>query len=276
MSYRYALLDEDHSDLSPGAVLHSAPGFPAFPVRLASEMFLRARAIQSSGPASVWDPCCGSGYLLTVLSFLHRAGLRSVFGSDVDVAALAVAERNLALVSEGGLAARSEELLHRAALFDKPSYAAASAAAQRLCRALEAAGGSLPHATAVADVFDPGRLHTALDGRRPDLVITDVPYGERTAWAGPLCGTGIAGMLRSLATVLDGDAVIAIATRGRKAPASGRARPLSWFRVGTRVVALFRAREIGDGTSRPDSVERADASLGLGAHPLVSPQGGEP
>ena len=43
MTYRYALTRESYADLS-GGVLHSAPGFPAFPVRLASEMFQRALA----------------------------------------------------------------------------------------------------------------------------------------------------------------------------------------------------------------------------------------
>ncbi|MFI6743014.1 hypothetical protein ACIBI9_59845 [Nonomuraea sp. NPDC050451] len=40
-------------------------GFPAFPVRLASEIFQRAPALRGGeGPAVVCDPCCGSGTCL--------------------------------------------------------------------------------------------------------------------------------------------------------------------------------------------------------------------
>ena len=114
MGYRFALSRENHEDLSAGGVLFSAPGFPAFPVRLASEMFQRAMTSVPDGPTIVWDPCCGSGYLLTVLSLLHRDQIAGIIGSDVDDAALELARQNLDLLSESGLALRSAELRERA------------------------------------------------------------------------------------------------------------------------------------------------------------------
>ncbi|WP_312847199.1 hypothetical protein [Microbispora sp. KK1-11] len=80
-------------------MLHSAPGFPAFPVRLASEMVQRAMELRGGGRATVWDPCCGSGYLLTVIGLLHRRRISAVLASDVDPAAVGLAERNLALLT---------------------------------------------------------------------------------------------------------------------------------------------------------------------------------
>lgn len=44
MPYRPATARSDHRDLASGFVLRSAPGYPAFPVRLAQELFLRAAA----------------------------------------------------------------------------------------------------------------------------------------------------------------------------------------------------------------------------------------
>lgn len=85
MVYRYAVTRENYADFS-GGVLHSAPGFPQFPVRLASEMFQRAIALVPSSTAQVWDPCCGSGHLLTALAFQHRRDITSVLGTDVEVA----------------------------------------------------------------------------------------------------------------------------------------------------------------------------------------------
>jgi len=40
MSYRMVPVRADHRDLASGFVLRSAPGHPAFPVRLAEELFL--------------------------------------------------------------------------------------------------------------------------------------------------------------------------------------------------------------------------------------------
>ena len=241
MAYRFAVTRENHAELAPGAVLHSAPGFPAFPVRLASEMFRRAAAARSSSPLTVWDPCCGSGYLLTVVALRHRRDVARVIGTDIDPAALDLARRNLALLSRQGLTARSSTLRERGDLFDKPAYSVAAVAALQLARALAARGGDVPHAAAQADVFDPAQLRRALDGERPGLVLTDVPYGEQTVWGGAHAGTGVAGMLRAVSAVLDDDAVLAVATRGRSVVGRGEVRPLDALRVGTRAVALFRA-----------------------------------
>ncbi|NLP82748.1 rRNA methyltransferase [Microbacterium sp. CFH 90308] len=240
MGYRFALSRENHEDLSAGRVLFSAPGFPAFPVRLASETFRRAMTAVSDGPLIVWDPCCGSGYLLTVLSLLHRDEIAGIIGSDVDDAALDLAKQNLDLLSESGLMQRSAELRERAAEFDKPSYTRAAEAAQRLAHQLTARGGPLPYSFARADAFDPQQLRRALDGQRPKMVITDVPYGEQTTWAGPRADQGLTGMLRSISSVLDDDVVIAIATRGRKVLLDERIPRLASFKVGTRAVTLLR------------------------------------
>lgn len=239
MAYRYALARESYADLS-GGVLHSAPGFPAFPVRLASEMFQRALEFAPGSSAQVWDPCCGSGYLLTALALLHRLDITGVLGTDLDPAALTLARKNLGLLSEHGMDARADELRARAERLDKPAYLDAAAAARRLARGLSQRGGALPYGVAQADVFNPGQLRHVLDGRRPNLVITDVPYGEQTSWVGPNGAAGIDGMLRALAEVLDDDAVIAVATRGRKPRLAETHRRLASFRIGTRVVVFCR------------------------------------
>ncbi|WP_308796535.1 hypothetical protein [Agromyces silvae] len=239
MAYRHALTRESYADLS-GGVLHSAPGFPAFPVRLASEMFQRALALAPSSTAQVWDPCCGSGHLLTTLVLLHRRDITGVLGTDLDPAALRLARKNLDLLSEHGMDVRSDELRARAERLGKPAYLDAAAAAQRLARGLARRGGALPYGVARADVFNPDQLRRALDGRRPNLVITDVPYGEQTSWAGPDGAAGIDGMLRALEEVLDDDVVIAVATRGRKAGLAGVRRPIASFKIGTRVVGFWR------------------------------------
>ncbi|MBB5828977.1 hypothetical protein HDA31_005166 [Micromonospora carbonacea subsp. aurantiaca] len=198
-------------------------------------------------PAVLWDPCCGSGYLLTVLGILHRRSIARLLASDIDAdAALTLAAANVGLLAEGGLAARAAELTERARRFDKPGYAEAAAAAGRLSRRLEAAGGPLPYAVRQADVFDPTALASAVGGSEPDLVVTDVPYGEQTEWTGGHAGRGLHGMLTAVASVLRPAAVIAVIVRGRRVPPIGAARPRRKLRVGTRAAALFVAADLND------------------------------
>ncbi|MFJ6696915.1 rRNA methyltransferase [Streptomyces sp. NPDC091272] len=245
-SYRHAVERVDSSDLACGVVLHSAPGYPAFPVRLATEIFLRARArLPGDGPVTLWDPCCGSGYLLTVLGLLHRRSLRQVIASDVDPAPLELAAKNLALLSPHGLTAREQERREQSERFAKPAYLEAAAAARRLRDRLSAGGGGLPAAVHTADVFDPRSLAAAVAGSAPDVVLTDLPYGERTHWEGSVPGQPVTGMLRSLASVLPAHAVIALTDRSRKIPVAP-VPTLERLKVGTRSAVLVRAGDVLD------------------------------
>ncbi|MBT2382488.1 rRNA methyltransferase [Streptomyces sp. ISL-11] len=247
MPYRYATDRVDNSDFACGFVLHSAPGFPAFPVRLAAEIFLRAVShLPGDGPVTLWDPCCGSGYLATVLGLLERDRLRRVIASDVDADALGIARRNLSLLTPEGLAERERARRADSERFAKPAYAEAADAAGRFAGRLAESGGGLPWSAHRADVFDPRSLAPLVAETPVDLVLTDIPYGERTHWAGDVRDEPIPAMLRSLASVLPPHAVVAVANRARKIPV-GPVRPLERLKIGTRSVALVRAADLQDG-----------------------------
>jgi 23S rRNA G2445 N2-methylase RlmL len=188
----------------------------------------------------LWDPCCGSGYLLAVLGLLHRRHISSVLASDLDPAALALAERNLRLLTDAGLADRAAELHRRSERFDKPSYAEAARSAWRLAGELEAAGGDVPYRVCEADGLDPAQLRRVVDGLAPDIVIVDVPYGERVHWLGPAASHGVAGLVSAVSSVVPDDCVIAVTTRGRKLSVDGGVARRASFRIGTRTVTLFQ------------------------------------
>src|SRR6266571_4139922 len=234
----------DFGDLASGKVLHSAPGFPAFPVRLADEIFRRAVAFVDRPNVSLWDPCCGSGYLATVVGLLNRDRLRDVLCSDVSEEAIAIAARNLLLLTRGGLANRARTLRERAAEFDKPGYADAAEAAHRLAVLLDAHGGDLPARAIRANALDPSSLAAALPPSTPDLVITDVPYGRQTAWTDPAGAHDpdpVTRLSEALGEVLRPDAVVAICGSGRKVTIRGGPPALARFRLGTRSVIITRA-----------------------------------
>ncbi|HJE57070.1 MAG TPA: rRNA methyltransferase [Nocardiopsis listeri] len=238
MSYRYATERTDHSALASGQVLRSAPGFPGFPVRLASELLQRAMVHLGDERARLWDPCCGSGYLVTVLGLLHRDLLTHVRASDVDPDAVAIAARNLELLTAEGLAERERELRRSALDFGRVAYVERAEAARDLAAGLAATGGDLPHESAVADVF------TLTEPVDADLVVTDVPYGEMTRWEGDIPQDPVHGLLSSMGRVLPERSVVVVTARTRRVRLPEGVRALERVKVGNRSAVLVRARDI--------------------------------
>jgi len=60
MEYKFATDRANYADLASGHVFYSLPGHPAFPVRLASEIYQRCLALRGQGPSpcTIFDPCC--------------------------------------------------------------------------------------------------------------------------------------------------------------------------------------------------------------------------
>ncbi|RKS07230.1 RRNA methyltransferase AviRa [Nocardiopsis sp. Huas11] len=239
MVYRYATERADHSALASGNVLRSAPGFPGFPVRLASELFQRGLAHVPQDRVRMWDPCCGSGYLMTVLGLLHRDRIVHARATDVDPDAVALAVRNLALLTRDGLAEREEELRRSALDFGRAEFVGRAETAGALAAGLASMGGDLPHETAVADVF------TLSEQVEADLVVTDVPYGDLTHWQGATpADDPMRALLRSLGRVLPPHAVVVVTARTRRVVLPPAVRALERVKVGNRAAVLVRARDV--------------------------------
>ena len=98
-------------DFASGRVLYGGDGIPNFPVRLLNEIFGRAAShIAPREHLTVFDPCCGGGYSLTVLGFCHNAIIDRLYGSDIDPRMVAHARKNAALLTRNGMIARRAEI----------------------------------------------------------------------------------------------------------------------------------------------------------------------
>jgi tRNA G10 N-methylase Trm11 len=204
--YRFATDQRSYEDFSSGRVLRSRPGQPAFPVRLARELYEQARALNGAEKPVLYDPCCGAAQLVTTLGLLHAPA--HVIASDIDDTALTLARENLALLAPDGLPRRIAELdsmYHRTA---NPAHRAALESARSL-----AEGFTAPVATTSfrADAQDLAALHAGLDGIVPDIILADLPHGRLTQLQGSL-----ATLIDTLATVLAAGGVLALATAGEK------------------------------------------------------------
>jgi tRNA G10 N-methylase Trm11 len=221
MPYRYVLDRQDYTDYSGGRVFSTRPGFPAFPVRLASEVFQRCLALREkagrSGACLLYDPCCGGATHLAALALLHREALAGIAASDIDPAALRLARQNLSLLTLEGLDLRIRQIEGYLAEFGKLSHAAALESARRLRGRLESLAGLPPLEVHLflADATRPEELRAGLGSRRADILLADVPYGRLSAWRGgapeearlPPAGQ----MLETLQGVLAPGAVLAVA-----------------------------------------------------------------
>jgi hypothetical protein len=192
MKYKYAEERQDYSDFSSGRVLYSLPGHPAFPVRLASEIFQRCLAHRATiygitAPSTLYDPCCGAAYHLSVLAYLHREHIREIVASDIDDKAVAVARRNLGLLHSEGLDKRIHELSAMLRQFGKESHREALQSASSLKERLSALRENRLLGTNVfqASATDRKAISAHIRWESVDIVFTDVPYGRHSQWQDP-------------------------------------------------------------------------------------------
>ena len=247
MPYRFALSAEDYTDLASGRVFEGSPGHPAFPLRLASEIFQRCAAIREApgdgGPVTVYDPCCGGATLLGAVAYLHGESIGRVVGSDVDAGILPLAVRNLDLLTVEGIERRIVELGELVRRFGKDSHRQALKSAERMRRRIEYLRRVRALTTRVfsADVLTPAALGPQLASEHIDVVITDVPYGSGSTWSVPASvrGSPIQAMLESLLPFLTPRSVVAISADKKQPVGDGAFRRLERFQIGKRRVEIL-------------------------------------
>ncbi|MEQ8674909.1 MAG: N-6 DNA methylase [Aggregatilineales bacterium] len=204
MQYRYVTEKENYEDFAAGRVLLSQRGMTSFPVRLASEIFQRcADYFPIEQRLSIYDPCCGGGYLLTVIGFLHSACIQSLHGSDINSDTVRLASDNLRLLTAEGLDARRNTLCDLAKTYNKASHHDALESVERLRQYLPAS--PIPTQTWAADALQP-----TADTVSVDLIICDVPYGNVTDWQADADDNLITSLLQAQYDVLVAGGIIAV------------------------------------------------------------------
>lgn len=247
MQYKYATENQDYSDYSSGRVFHSLPGHPAFPVRLASEIFQRCiehrkKIYAASDPCSLYDPCCGAAYHLGVLGFLHGESIREIIASDVDAKAIALAKRNLGLLGRSGLENRIAEIAQMFAHYQKDSHRNALASADFLKRKIPAAG-TLATKIFQASAFDQETLMKNIHPASVDVVFTDVPYGQHSRWqnlTGSESADPLKSMLDAFGDILSPSSIVAIVSDKQQKVSHPAFQRIEHFQVGKRRVVLLK------------------------------------
>jgi hypothetical protein len=184
MAFQYVSAGGNYEDLASGRVLYNQKGATAFPVRLASEIFLRCVSLLQkdglNGPFALYDPLCGGAYMLTALGFLHGESIKQIYASDIDENAVQLAERNFSLLYEAGISNRIRQLQQMITEYHKPSHTEALQSAFRLQKRTAELDWSKEPVCFSADAGaknSPDKISEPID-----IVITDLPYGDIVQW----------------------------------------------------------------------------------------------
>jgi 23S rRNA (guanine2535-N1)-methyltransferase len=184
MEYIYEKQRGSYEDFASGRVLLNARGTTAFPVKLASEIFLRGRSYLRSRSDkekySLFDPCCGGAHLLTTIGILNGQSLNRIVGSDIDDRVIEIAKCNLSMVNQDGIQNRLEQIKRLYYEYGKESHWEAIGSAERLKQMILERRSTIELDCFQADATDSRNFPRTKDTF--DIVITDLPYGEVVAW----------------------------------------------------------------------------------------------
>ncbi|HHU78341.1 MAG TPA: hypothetical protein GXZ29_05605 [Clostridiales bacterium] len=231
MEYKYGKND-NYEDFSAGRVLYSIKGMTNFPVRLAQEIY--GRCLQHSRKKNnicLYDCCCGGGYLLTVLGFLNQDTIVKIIGSDINIEMLKIAEKNLSLLSKEGMKRRMHEIGQMIASYQKQSHVEAMNSAITI--------KELIRTNIDFKVFQSDALKTINIDIKPDIIISDVPYGNIVNWKGNEESV-IGKLLDTLYEICSSDTVIGLCMNKKQRARNENFVLLERQQVGKRKFEIFR------------------------------------
>lgn len=239
MNYRY-YENDNFEDFACGRVILGKAGMTNFPVRLTGEIFKRClEYAERTAGLTVYDPCCGSGYMLTVAALLNPYAVGRIAGSDIDPEAVSLAKANLSLLTANGLMGRREQIEGMVKKYGKQSHIDALSSVDRFAGIIRGRTFEPEIICFATDATEPGSLAKA--GFKSDVVITDVPYGRLVSWDNGT-GNAVNVMLENLLPVLHGGSVVAVIADKSQKIRNDRYQRLEKFKVGKRQVEIIKPK----------------------------------
>lgn len=178
--------------------------------------------------------------MLTSLALLHGGAVSAIFASDIDEGVVALARRNLSLLTGEGMAERVRQIQAMLAAYGKDSHREALESALRLQEVVRQSGHSIRTECFAADATEAvcGRM---ILPQSIDMVITDLPYGDLVEWSHrEEDGQPIGRVLDNLLPVLAPHAVAAVIAAKQERIQHEKYRRIERFSVGKRQIVLLR------------------------------------
>lgn len=237
MEYKYAK-NNNYEDYASGRVLYHMGGEPTFPVRLALEIYQRClQYSDKKADISLYDCCCGGAYMLTILGLLRSDTISKLYGSDIDLRSIKLAEDNLGLLTRPGIKKRRDELESLYRKYGKTSHLDALNSLDKIEKQLTR--------EIKACAFNRNALEACELPFIPDVVITDVPYGNMAEW-----GEGRGGvnqMMDALSGICGQDTIICVCMDKKQKIQTDRYQRLERQLVGKRKFEIYKKKVPGGG-----------------------------
>ena len=238
MQYDYCQ-NENFEDFASGRVILHKYNYPNFPVRLAQEIYCRCLSyIKNKTDICIYDPCCGSGYMLTTIGFLNINSLKTIVCSDFNGHALEIAGKNLNLLNISGLQERINHLQSLYMQFEKISHLQAIESAKRLMKLLDEER-IIDTMTFKADILSKNILENK--NFKADIVFTDIPYGHLVSWQEDE-DDSINNFLENLISVIKQGSVVAVCSDKRQRIRSDKYVRLEKQQIGKRKFEILTLR----------------------------------
>jgi hypothetical protein len=225
----------NYEDFSSGRVIFHKSGYPNFPVRLAGEIFHQClEHLNKKENIIIYDPCCGSAYLLTILGFLFNNKITEIYASDISEESIGLAENNLSLLSFHGLKKRESSIIELINKYKKQTHINALNSLKNILVYLKQ---EIIYNTFIANILNEDELKNKKF--HADIIITDLPYNDLVSWSEEISNP-IDILLETIDPVINTNTIIAIIHNKNQKISNKKYKRLNKFKVGHRIVEILK------------------------------------
>jgi hypothetical protein len=231
MIYRFAEKNS-FQYLAAGSVIKSYKGNTNFPVRLGHEIFNRClQYIDNKEKVTIYDPMCGSGYILTTVGLLNFNKISKIYGSDINDEVINVARKNLRLLTIEGIKKRENEIQHLLDNYDRESY---EIGLQQITIFKNIVNKDLDFELFKRDLFE----ESVKSDIKADIIIMDLPYNNLVNYQGNYSKNKLEEQIVSLTQ--KNTIIAVIKNKAQKLTINSTLQRLEKIKTGKRVIEIYK------------------------------------
>lgn len=164
------------------------------------------------------------------LGFLNQGIISEIVGSDIDSDFLRVAENNLSLLTNDGISRRIDEIKIMQEKYQKESHNDAMRSAYHLKEMIRS--------NISIKLFQANVLENIELLKIPDIIITDVPYGNLVSWENG--SEGVSKLMKVIVDVCGEHTIVAVSMDKKQKISSDRFIRLEKQHIGKRKFEIYK------------------------------------
>jgi hypothetical protein len=227
--------NNNYEDFSSGRVIYHKSNYSNYSVRLVGEVFYRClEHSKKKNEICLYDPCCGSAYMLTVLGYLFNETIETIYCSDISNEAVELSRKNLSLLSYTGIEKRRNELNNFIRKYNKDSHRNALHSLEKIEKLIK---HEIKNHVFEANILNENELINK--DFIANVILTDVPYGNLINWSGNNGGE-IENLLDGIIPIIDPDTIIAISHNKKQKITNLKYKIIEKIQIGHREIGILK------------------------------------